>query len=104
MGVRTRGIHLNGVRTWMYRSATRQGKNACKVSVWLPQMYCMLVSPFSLKVGTKKSLVETAHRGIDGSSVHVELWRARIRSGCYQVDGQTLATCILVKEARFFQL
>jgi hypothetical protein len=64
----------------------------------------MPFAPFSLKVGTTQSLVETAHRGIDGSRVRIELWRARIRSGCYRVNGQTLATCILVKETRFFQL
>jgi hypothetical protein len=67
MRVRTRGTHLNGVRT-----------------------------------RTRK--VETTHKGISGSTARIELWRARIRTGCYQVNGQTLAACILIKEAHFFQL
>jgi len=67
MRVRTRGTHLNGVRT-----------------------------------RTRK--VETTHRGIGGSTVRIEQWRARIRTGCYQVNGQTLAACILIKEAHFFEL
>jgi hypothetical protein len=53
-------------------------------------------------VHTRK--VETTHKGIGCSTVRIELWRARIRTGCYQVNGQTLAACILVKEAQFFQL
>lgn len=48
--------------------------------------------------------VETTHKGIGGSAVRIELWRARIRTGCYQVNGQTLAACILIKEAHFFRL
>jgi hypothetical protein len=67
MRVRTRGTHLNGVRT---RTRT----------------------------------VETTHKETSDSSVRIELWRARIRTGCYQVNGQTLAACILIKEAHFFQL
>lgn len=54
------------------------------------------------EVCTRK--VETAHKGIGCSAVRIELWRARIRTGCYQVNGQALAACILIKEARFFQL
>jgi hypothetical protein len=72
--------------------------------VWLQQMYRMYVSPFSFKVGTTKSLVETTPRGRGCSSVSIELWRARIRTGCYQVNGQALAACILIKEAHFFEL
>ena len=67
MRVRTRGTHLNGVRT-------RTGE------------------------------VETAHKGISSSTIRIELWRARIRTGCYQVNGPSLAACILIKEAHFFQL
>jgi len=48
--------------------------------------------------------VETTHKETSGSTVRIELWRARIRTGCYQVNGQTLAACILIKEAHFFQL
>lgn len=55
-------------------------------------------------VHTCTSKVKTAHKGTSGSTVRIELWRARIRTGCYQVDGQTLAACILIKEAHFFQL
>jgi len=67
MRVRTRGTHLNGVRTRTHK-------------------------------------VETTHKGTSGSAVRIELWRARIRTGCYQVNGQTLAACILIKEAHFFRL
>ena len=55
-----------------------------------------------VRVRTRK--VETTHKETSGSTVRIELWRARIRTGCYQVNGQTLAACILIKEAHFFQL
>jgi hypothetical protein len=48
--------------------------------------------------------VKTAQTETSGSTIRIELWRARIRTGCYQVNGQTLAACILIKEAHFFQL
>jgi hypothetical protein len=54
--------------------------------------------------GVRTPKVETTHKGIGCSTVRIELWRARIRTGCYQVNGQTLAACILVKEAQIFQL
>ena len=54
--------------------------------------------------GVQTRRVETAHKGIGCSTVRIELWRARIRTGCYQVNGQTLTACILVKEAQIFQL
>jgi hypothetical protein len=104
MRVRTRGTHLNGARARKYEYATRQRKSTRKISGWLEHLYRMHVSPFGLKVGATRSLVETTHKGIDCSTVRIELWRARIRTGCYQVNGQTLATCILMKEAHFFQV
>jgi hypothetical protein len=55
-------------------------------------------------VRTRTNKLETAHKGIGSSTIRIELWRARIRTGCYQVNGQTLAACILIKEAHFFRL
>jgi hypothetical protein len=55
-------------------------------------------------VRTRTRKLETTHSGIGSSTVRIELWRARIRTGCYQVNGQSLAACILIKEAQFFQL
>ena len=55
-------------------------------------------------VRTRTSKVETTHKEICSSTIRIELWRARIRTGCYQVNGQSLAACILIKEAHFFQL
>jgi hypothetical protein len=104
MRVRTRGTHLNGVHTRKYEYATRQRKSIRKMSAWLQQTYRMHASPFSLKVGARRSLVETTHKETDCSTVRIQMWRARIRTGCYQVNGQTLATCILIKEAHFFHL
>jgi hypothetical protein len=100
MRLRTRSTHLNGVRTRNYEYVTRQRKGA----KWLQKLYRMHVSPFSLKVDATRSFVETAYKGIDCSTVRIELWRARIRTGCYQVNGQALAACILTKEAHFWRL
>jgi len=74
MRVRTRAIHLNGVRTRTHKVET---------TAWLA-------------VGT--GLIPAR------VSVRIELWRARIRTGCYQVNGHSLAACILIKEAHFFRL
>ena len=56
----------------------------------------------SVRSCTRK--METTYKLISGSTVRIQLWRARIRTGCYQVNGQTLAACILIKEAHFFRL
>jgi hypothetical protein len=104
MRVRTKDARRNGVRTRRYKYATRQHRNSREISAWLQRMYHMYVSPFYLKIGATKNLVETANRGIDCSAIRIELWRARIRTGCYQVNGQSLAACILIKEAHFLQL
>ena len=104
MRVRTGGAHLKGVGARKRDYAVRQRKGTRKISAWLQQMHRMYISLFSFKVGITKSLVETAHKGIGCSTVRIELWRARIRTGCYQVDGQTLAACILIKEAHFFRV
>jgi hypothetical protein len=104
MRVRMRGDHLNGVRARKYEYVTRPCKSARKIPAWLHHMYRVHISPFGLNVGTTKSVVETTHKRRACSAVRIELWRARIRTGCYQVNGQTLATCILVKEAHFFEL
>jgi anti-sigma28 factor (negative regulator of flagellin synthesis) len=55
-------------------------------------------------VRTRTRKLETTHKGIGSSTIRIELLRARIRTGCYQVNGQSLAACILVKEAQFFRL
>jgi len=55
-----------------------------------------------LRMRTHK--LETTRKGIRDSNVRIELWRARIRTGCYQVNGHSLAACILIKEAHFFRL
>jgi hypothetical protein len=102
MRVRARDTHFNGVRTRKYGYATRQHKRSRNISAWLQRMYSMHVSPFCLKMSVAKSLVETPHWGIDCSTIRIELWRARIRTGSYQVNGPTLAACILIKEAHFF--
>jgi hypothetical protein len=48
--------------------------------------------------------LETTRKGFRGSNIRIELWRARIRTGSYQVNGHSLAACILIKEAHFFRL
>jgi hypothetical protein len=101
---RTRGIHLSGVCTRKYEYAAKQRECARNSSVWLQPTYRMYVSAFSFKAGTTKCLVETTPKGKICSAVRIELWRARIRTGYYQVNGQALAVCILIKEAHFFQL
>jgi hypothetical protein len=101
MKVRMRDTHLNGACARKYEYATMQRKCSGKISLWTYRMY---VSTFSFKVGITKRLVETTSRGKDCSTVRVELWRARIRTGCYRVNGQALAACILIKEAHFFQV
>lgn len=55
-------------------------------------------------VRTRTHKVKTTLKAFSGSTVRVELWRARIRTGCYQVNGHSLAACILMKEAHFFRL
>jgi len=74
MRVRTRATHLNGVRTRTHKLET--------------------TSRLAVGAGLAPARV----------SVRIELWRARIRTGCYQVNGQSLAACILIKEAHFFRL
>ena len=94
MRIRTKDARHNGVRTRKYKYATRQRKDSREISAWLQRMYHMCVSPFYSKIGATKNLVETANRGIDCSTIRIELWRARIRTGCYHVNGQSLAACI----------
>jgi hypothetical protein len=55
-------------------------------------------------VHTHAPTMQTTHMGICASAVRIQLWRARIQTGCYQVNGHTLAACILIKEAHFFRL
>ena len=95
---------MDGVRARKCHSAIRQRESARKMSVWLQKMYHAYFAPFSFKVGTAKSLVEATLKRRGCSTVRIELWRARIRTGCYKVNGQALAACILIKEAHFFQL
>ncbi len=87
MRVRTKGTHLNGVRTRKYDYAMRQQENIREISAWLPRVCRMPFSPFCLKVGAAKSLVETAYRGISGSGIRIELWRTRIDT-CVQKSRQ----------------
>ena len=81
MRVRTKGTHMKGVRTRTHKLETTP----------------------RLAVG-RIGLAPIRGLALACVSVRIELWRARIRTGCYQVNGQSLAACILIKEAHFFRL
>ena len=88
MRVRTRATHLNGVHTRTHKVETT-------------------ARPAVGRIGLDEACPRPAPiRGLAPArvSVRIELWRARIRTGCYQVNGHSLAACILIKEAHFFRL
>ena len=104
MRERARGTHVHGMCTHRQTCAARRRQRAQQFSVWLYRIYRWHVYTFCLRLGALNVLAETTYREVERSSIRIELWRARIRTGCYQVNGQSLAACILIKEAHFFQL
>jgi hypothetical protein len=100
----TRSAQLNEICVPGSDSPLRQCQSVWTILFWLLSIYHLHASSFSLKVDIKKEVKEATHMGMETSPIRVVLWRARILTGCYQVNGQALATCILIKEAHFFRV